>query len=132
MKRAKKAKKGKKIKKAGKLKKVKKIKKVRKAKKVKKTKQTKKEKKREINLQLIDELIARGRKRGFVTDSEVLHYFPNVEDDISFLEEIYDQLEKANIKVLETNQLIELPKEEISREELERATRIDETLPDAV
>ena len=129
MKRAKKDKKGKKTKKVGKSKK---IKKVRKAKKVKKTKQTKKEKKREINLQLIDELIARGRKRGFVTDSEVLHYFPNVEDDISFLEEIYDQLEKANIKVLETNQLIELPKEEISREELERATRIDETLPDAV
>jgi len=86
----------------------------------------------ELNRQLIEELIARGRKRGFVTDSEVLYYFPHIEEDISFLEQIYDQLEKANIKVLETAQLIELPKEEITQEELEQATQIDETLPDAV
>lgn len=86
----------------------------------------------ERHLRAVEELIARGRKRGFVTDSEVLHYFPNIEEDLSGLEQIYDEVEKAGLKVLETNQLIELPKDEISREELERATQFDETLPDAV
>ncbi len=82
--------------------------------------------------QVIEELIARGRSRGFVTDSEVLHFFPNIEEDVPFLEEIYNRLERANIKVLETQQLIELPKEEISQKELEEATAIDSNLPDAV
>lgn len=63
------------------------------------------------------ELIERGRERGFVTDTEVLHYFPRVEDNISALEEIYNRLEAANIKVVETSQLIQLPKEEESGRE---------------
>ncbi len=92
---------------------------------------TKKEQKRELDLQALEELTDRGRGRGFVTDTEVLHYFPHVEDDISFLEKIYDRLEEAGVKVVETTQLIELPKEEISEKELEEAT-IGEHLPDAV
>ncbi len=91
----------------------------------------KKELKREVDLQALGELIERGRSRGFVTDGEVLNYFPKIEEDISFLEQIYDKLEEANIKVVETNQLIELPKEEISEKELEEAT-VGEHLPDAV
>ena len=59
----------------------------------------------------IIELIDRGRGRGFVTDSEVLGYFPTIEDNIGFLDQIYDELEKANIKVIETSQLIDVPKE---------------------
>ncbi|MEK7653670.1 MAG: sigma-70 family RNA polymerase sigma factor [Patescibacteria group bacterium] len=91
----------------------------------------KKELKREVDLQALGELIERGRSRGFVTDGEVLNYFPKIEEDISFLEQIYDKLEEANIKVVETNQLIELPKEEISEKELEEST-VGEHLPDAV
>ncbi|MDP3999170.1 MAG: sigma-70 family RNA polymerase sigma factor [bacterium] len=80
----------------------------------------------------LDELIERGRGRGFVTDTEVLHFFPRIEDDVSFLEEIYNKLEKANIKVVETSQLITLPKEEeVGEKELERATQ-PEGLPDSV
>ncbi len=94
-------------------------------------KQTKKEEKRGLDLQALSELTDRGRSRGFVTDTEVLHYFPHVEEDIAFLEEIYDKLEEAGVKVVETTQLIELPKEEISEKELEEAT-LSEHLPDAV
>ena len=94
-------------------------------------KASKKEAKRELDLQALAELTDRGRSRGFVTDTEVLHYFPHVEEDISFLEEIYDKLEEAGVKVVETTQLIELPKEEISAKELEEATS-GEHLPDAV
>ena len=86
----------------------------------------------ELDDNLVEELVARGRVRSFVTDSEVLHFFPHIEENIGLLEELYNRLEQANIKVLETQQLIEIPKEEISQKELEEATRVDETLPDAV
>src|SRR3989344_7469146 len=91
------------------------------------------EARREINLKALDELVSRGRGRGFVTDGEVLQYFPHIEDDVAFLEEVYTRLEKANIKVVETSQLIHVSdKEEISQKELEEATSVDQNLPDAV
>ncbi|TSC88776.1 MAG: RNA polymerase primary sigma factor [Parcubacteria group bacterium Gr01-1014_3] len=93
---------------------------------------TKKEEKRGVDLQSLQELIDRGRGRGFVTDTEVLKYFPHVEEDMAFLEVIYDKLDEQNIKVVETNQLIELPKEEISEKELQDMTVGSDDLPDAV
>ncbi len=70
------------------------------------------EEKRKFDTEKLGELIERGRGRGFITDTEVLQYFPTIEDDIAFLEEIYNELEKSNIKVIETSQLIDVPKEE--------------------
>ncbi len=70
------------------------------------------EEKRKIDTEKLAELIDRGRGRGFITDTEVLQYFPTIEDDIAFLEDIYNELEKSNIKVIETSQLIDVPKEE--------------------
>ncbi|MCL5017578.1 MAG: sigma-70 family RNA polymerase sigma factor, partial [Patescibacteria group bacterium] len=79
------------------------------------------------------ELIERGRGRGFVTDTEVLHFFPHIEDDVNFLEKVYGDLDKANIKVIETSQLIQLPKEdEVSEKELARATFTEGDMPDSV
>ncbi len=91
-------------------------------------------KKTELNQQQLTELTDRGRGRGYVTDTEVLHYFPKIEDDVTFLDKIYAELEKANIKVIETSQLIEVPKEEISEKELREATNIafDDNLSDSV
>lgn len=84
--------------------------------------------------EVLKDLITRGRQKGFVTDTEILSLFPTIEDDIEFLEEIYELLEKNNIKVVETSQLIDVPedKSEVSRKELERATEVESTLPDAV
>jgi RNA polymerase primary sigma factor len=56
----------------------------------------------------LNNLIERGKPRGFVTDNEILYYFPNVEESIEFLEEIYNRLEQANIKVIDTTGLIDL------------------------
>ncbi|MEK9168358.1 MAG: sigma-70 family RNA polymerase sigma factor [Patescibacteria group bacterium] len=91
-------------------------------------------KKEKFNEAAIEELIKIGRPRGFVTDMEIMSHFPAIENDVVFLEKIYEHLEKANIKVIETNQLIEVgEKEEISKKELKEATKIGETeLPDAV
>jgi len=83
---------------------------------------------------LIEELVKRGKSKGFVTDTEILYYFPNIEKDVSFLEELYNRLSNANVKVIETSQLIELPeKEEVSERELKKAAQITSgELPDAV
>ena len=68
-----------------------------------------------------------------MTDAEVLNFFPNIEENLVFLEKIYNELDKVNIKVIETSQLIELPKEEeVSLQELEEAARVDSDLPDSV
>ena len=102
---------------------------------LKKSKKAKKpEKKFKFDELAIDELVKIGRPRGFVTDSELLSYFPKIEDDVSFLEEVYDRLDKANIKVIETSQLINVKdKSEISEKELKEAAKINEIgLPDAV
>ncbi len=48
-----------------------------------------------------DRLLERGRTRGFVTYDEILKEFPNVEEDIIFLEELYEKFNTANIDVLE-------------------------------
>lgn len=105
-----------------------------KLKKVKKSKRRKFSAKGKFDESLIEELISIGRPRGFVTDTEILSHFPRIEDDVPLLEELYDRLEKANIKVIETSQLIEVEdKFEINEKELKEATKIEEiNLPDAV
>ncbi len=86
-----------------------------------------------INEQVLAELIARGKPRGFITDNELLYAFPHIEEDIEFLEQVYERVEKAGLKVLETGSLI-LPNstDEVSAKELENALRFEGDVPDAV
>ncbi len=81
----------------------------------------------------LNELVRRGRGRGFVTDAEVLNYFPNIERYLGFLEQVYDRLDKEGIKVQEPTGLVgKKDRDEVSLEELRRATDAEDTLPDAV
>ncbi len=100
----------------------------------KQNKATKEQSAKKLNEEALAELIERGRPRGFVTDNEILYYFPNIEKDISFLEEIYDRLEKANIKVIETGGLIDVGKggSEPSEKEMQDAVSLERGTPDAV
>lgn len=105
------------------------------AKKIKPNKKTSSKKpKSRFDEVAIDDLIKIGRPRGFVTDTEIMSNFPNIENDVVFLEELYDRLDKANIKVVETQQLIEVEdKADVSEKEIKEATKTDEGgLPDAV
>ncbi|HXK31982.1 MAG TPA: sigma-70 family RNA polymerase sigma factor [Candidatus Paceibacterota bacterium] len=52
------------------------------------------------------QLLERGKERGFVTYSEILYYFPAIERDIKGLERLYDDFEKAGIEVQEVKELI--------------------------
>lgn len=59
------------------------------------------------------ELLRRGRERGFVTYSEILHFFPNVEQNIDELEGLYSKLESSNIEIVEPKELLEIETEEV-------------------
>jgi len=81
----------------------------------------------------LEDLVRRGRGRGFVTDAEVLNYFPHIEKNLSFLEEVYERLEKEGIKVHESTPFAPAKNlEEIGLAELKRASQVDQELPDAV
>jgi len=85
-----------------------------------------------FDLGVLDELINQGKAKGFVTDLEILKFFPRIETDVSFLEHIYDRIEEAGLRVIDVGNLIELPGDEITQKELEDATLITGELPDNV
>src|SRR3989344_4518572 len=93
---------------------VKKVKKVKKKKIFKKkvVKKAKKlsstEKKAENLARISNELIEKGRKRGFITYDEILKTFPDIENNILFLDELYEKFAIAGIDVLEGGNLLNL------------------------
>ncbi len=52
-----------------------------------------------------DLLIKKGKERGYITYSEILKEFPHVEDDIMFLDELYEKFTTAGIDILEGGML---------------------------
>jgi len=66
-----------------------------------------KNKEREVRA---SKLITKGRGRGFVTYDEILREFPTIEDDILFLEDLYQRLGTAGVDVLEGGGALEMDK----------------------
>lgn len=52
-------------------------------------------------------LVDKGRGRGYVTYSEILREFPEIEKDIVFLEELYERLHTVGVDVLEGGGMLE-------------------------
>lgn len=48
-----------------------------------------------------DALLLKGHERGYVTYDEILAEFPRIEDDVMFLEEMYERFSAAGVDVLE-------------------------------
>ncbi len=61
-----------------------------------------------------DMLVGKGKERGFVTYDEILKEFPTVEDDLLFLEDLYEKFSTAGVDVLEGGGLLEVPTAEPS------------------
>jgi RNA polymerase primary sigma factor len=70
-------------------------------------KMTKQEKGKDFETRA-NKLISKGRDRGFVTYDEILKEFPQIENDILFLDELYAKLVTANVDVLEGGGLLEV------------------------
>jgi RNA polymerase primary sigma factor len=53
-------------------------------------------------------LIQKGKKRRFVTYEEILKLFPDIEDNIIFLDDLYVRLNESGVDILESGNLLSL------------------------
>ncbi len=68
----------------------------------------KSEAKTEAKQNAFDELIARGKQRGFVTEDEIIHILPDVEQDLEHLENLYEHLETAGVRIVGSEEMLKL------------------------
>ena len=54
-------------------------------------------------------LLAKGKDRGYITYDEILKEFPTIEDDIIFLDDLYEKLSGSGVDILEGGGLLEAP-----------------------
>src|SRR3990172_7591146 len=71
----------------------------------------------------VDELVDVGKRRGFVTEDEILHVIPEVERDLAGLEKLYEKLETAGVKIVSSDEVI---KTEIEKEAERQEKKIDD------
>ena len=64
---------------------------------------------------LVAKLLEKGKKEGYVTQEEVLEFFPEAEEDIQKLDDLYTLLIEEGVDVFETTEE-EAPAEEVERE----------------
>ena len=84
-------------------------------KKIIKPKKGKKKKSKVFLEERTEQLMEKGRQRGFITVSEILYLFPETEKDIHGLEELYENLEKEGIEIKETKELLEVVKKKTEK-----------------
>lgn len=65
----------------------------------------------EAAVDVIAELLARGRQRGFVTEDEIIHLIPTVEEEVEELENLYEKLETSGIKVISSDDMLKVESE---------------------
>lgn len=71
-------------------------------------KPTSSQKKAEILEAKAQDLILKGKKRGFITYDEILKVFPDIENNILFLDELYEKFGVAGVDVLEGGNLLDI------------------------
>ena len=65
---------------------------------------------------LVAELVMRGKQRGFVTEDEIMHAIPNVEQNIRELEGLYEKLEAIGVNVMSSGDIIKLETDKVSQD----------------
>ena len=74
-------------------------------------------------------LFDKGKQRGFVTTSEILYSFPEIEKDIKGLENLYEELEKESIEIEESREFLEI--EEKTKKE-KKVSKLEKTKIDPI
>jgi len=109
-------------------KKVLKKKKIQKKKPVKKIKPKKKKKKKLISViteEKLESLIKKVKTRGFVTFSEILSTFPNIEDNILEVESMFTKLEKEGIEIKDSKGYLDFEEKAVKKKKSFAIGRID-------
>jgi len=77
------------------------------------------EPKREFSEEQVVELIRRGRLRGFVTYSEILSFFPRIEENVLFLEDLYNRLQESGVDILEGREFLQIEEKKLRKGHIE-------------
>lgn len=78
------------------------------AKKVQNVKSPKLSKTELMRLGKEDEIIRKGKERGFITYDDIIKIFPDLETDISYLDELYEKLSIAGVDILDGSNLLDM------------------------
>ena len=70
----------------------------------------------------LDSLIKKGKTRGFITFSEILSYFPNIDENITELEDMYGVLEQAGIELKESKGYLDFDEKGAKKKGRKRAS----------
>jgi RNA polymerase primary sigma factor len=76
--------------------------------------------------EILQDLIAKGKKRGFVSYDEILRAIPELESDIGFLDMFYTECLNAGVDVIESGNLLDL-EDSASDKEIERFSKDKKT-----
>ncbi|MFZ1627031.1 MAG: RNA polymerase sigma factor RpoD [Candidatus Moraniibacteriota bacterium] len=71
----------------------------------------KKSSKQELAHSALEELMVRGKQRGFVTEDEIIHILPDIEQDLDNLENLYEQLETSGIRIVGSEEMLKVGEE---------------------
>jgi len=82
-----------------------------------------KKKRGELREQAIQDLIQRGKARGFITEGEIISFLPGVEKNIGALEEFYERLDNENISMEKTQDFLTLPEELVENKQKKKKTK---------
>jgi RNA polymerase primary sigma factor len=73
----------------------------------------------------VDKLLEKGRLRGFVTETEVLYSFPELEEYVGEYEDFLEKMESAAIQVVESsNDLLSAKKESIPKKDSKSSKKL--------
>jgi len=56
----------------------------------------------------VTELLSRGKQRGFVTEDEIIHILPDVEQDLDNLENLYEKLETSGVRIIGSEEMLKI------------------------
>lgn len=65
---------------------------------------------------LAEDLLYRGKQRGFVTEDEILHVFFDPEKDVEKIEDFYETLEERGIRVMSSDDMLKVETEKIAKD----------------
>ena len=88
----------------------------------------------ESTADLIAGIIERGKQRGFVTEDEIIHIIPDIEEELEDLENLYEKLETAGIKVVQSEEMLKIDtdKEVEAYEKSKKDKNVDAVLADGI
>ena len=75
-----------------------------------------------ITPEKLETILKKGKSRGFITFSEILSYFPNIEENITELEDMFAKFEQSGIELKDSKGYLEAGVKEVKKKGRKRAS----------